>query len=198
MKEKALEFLNNILYRTGAWTRTGFLWVVFMAVTWSVAIIAYLTHPQAWQNVPLIQLERGWDVLLFILGSNLLLMVLIVVGNFFVRFGLVTVGLAILFWQAIAIGWTAGTNGFWEPFPSFAAANRAYLYVGLWETSAYILICAATLTKSLLISDTFPAREWTEHRQLKDLSFSSSEKAIAISGITLLVGAAIVEAFFIF
>lgn len=198
MKKKTLEFLNNILYRTGAWTRTGFLWVVFMAVAWSVAIIAYLTHLQAWKNVPLIQIERGWGVLLLILGSNLLLMVLIVVGNFFVRFGPVTVGLAILFWQAIAIGWTAGTNGFSEPFPSFSAANRAFLYVGLWETSAYVLICAATLTKSLLISDTFPARKWTEHRQLKDLSFSRSEKVIAITGITLLIGAAIVEAFFIF
>ena len=193
-----LEYLNKKLFRTGAWARTGFLWVVFMSVTWSVAIIAYLTHPQAWQNVPLSEPEKGWGVLLFILGSNLFLLSLIVVGNLFVRFGPVTVGLIILLWQAITIGWTAGTNGFTEPFPSFAVANRAFLFVGLWETTAYVLICATTLTKSLLISDTFPAREWADQRKLKDLSFNLSEKAIIFSGFLLLIGAAIVEAFIIY
>ena len=192
-----MEFVNRALYKTSVWTRTGILWVAFMAVTWSVAIAAYLIHPQAWQNVSLIQPEKGWDMFLFILGSNAFLLALIVVGNLFVRFGPVTTGLIILLWQAITIGWTAGTNGFMEPFPSFAAANRAFLFVGLWETSAYILICAATLPKSLLVSNTFPAKVWSERNELKDLNFTRSEKVVIPISIMFLIGAAFVEAFLV-
>lgn len=192
-----MELLNRAFYKTSVWMRTGILWVVFMAVTWSVAITAYLTHPQAWLKVYIVQPERGWDIFLFILGNNAFLMALIVVGNLFVRFGPVTPGLIILLWQAISIGWTAGTNGFMEPFPSFVAANRAFLFVGLWETSAYVLICAATLPKSLLVSNTFPAKAWSERHELKDLNFTRSEKVVTTISIMFLVGAAFVEAFLV-
>jgi len=187
--------MQRAIYQSSVWVRTGLLWLAFMVITWLMAGIAYLSHPQAWQNVPRVQTDTGWSVFLSIVASNILLFGLIALGNLFVRFGAVTVGLLILFWQAVAIGWTAGTNGFMEPFPSFAAANRAFLFVGLWETTAYVLICAATVTKSRLISDTFPAREWSEQRRFKELEFSRSERAVLATSILFLLGAATVEAF---
>lgn len=190
--------MRGAIYQSNVWGRAAVLWLVFMIITWLVAGIAYLSHPNAWQNVPAVDAEKGWNVFLFIVASNSVLLALIVSGNLFVRFGAVTVGLVILFWQAVAIGWTAGTNGFTEPFPSFAAANRAFLFVGLWETTAYVLICAATVTKSRLISDTFPAREWSEQRSLKDLKFSRSERVVLATSFLFLLGAAAVEAFVVY
>lgn len=190
--------MQRAIYQSSVWVRTGLLWLAFMVIAWLVAGIAYLTHPQAWQNVPAVQAEKGWNVFLFIVASNILLFGLISLGNLFVRFGAVTAGLVILSWQAVAIGWTAGTNGFTEPFPSFAAANRAFLFVGLWETTAYVFICAATVTKSRLISDTFPAREWSEQRSLKDLKFSRAERVVLATSILFLLGAATVEAFVVY
>lgn len=190
--------MKKVLYRSDVWLRTGLLWLAFMVTTWLVAGIAYLTHPQAWQNVPAVQPEKGWNVFFFIIISNVLLCGLIVLGNLFVRFGAVTAGLLILFWQAVVIGWTAGTNGFAEPFPSFSAANTAFLLVGLWETTAYVLICAVTVTKSRLISEAFPAQGWSQQRRWADVSFSRAESfVIALSG-ALLVGAAAVEAFVLY
>ena len=166
-----------------------------MVVTWSAAGIAYLTHPQAWQDVRIVQPEKGLDVFLYILGMNALLIALIVIGNIFIRFGSVTPGLAILLWQAISIGWIAGTNSFLDPFPSFAEANRAFLYVGLWETSAYVVFCAVTLAKSLFVADTFPAKEWSQTHSTKELHFTKAEWAAIGIGVLFLVGAAYVEAF---
>lgn len=190
--------MQKAIHRSNLWVRTGLLWLAFMVTTWSVAGIAYLTHPQAWQNVPAVQPEKGWDVFLFIIASNSLLCGLIAIGNLFVRFGRVTVGSLILFWQAVAIGWTAGTNGFVEPFSSFSAANRAFLFVGLWETTVYVLICAVTITKSRLISDTFPAREWSQQRSWKELKFTRAECLVFAASVVLLLGAAGVEAFVLY
>ena len=112
-----------------------------MATTWIVFAIGLVTHPGVFTNLPAVGRETGWRVVAFILGNNGVLMLLIIFGNLFVRFGNVTPGLLILAYEAVMIGWTAGTNGFMEPFPSVAAANAAFLRIGLWETTAYVLLC---------------------------------------------------------
>jgi hypothetical protein len=96
------------------------------------------------------------------------------------------------------IGWLAGSNGFEVPFKTVTAANLQYLRIGLWETTAYVLACAVTLPKSLLIADTFPAKEWSQKRSLKDIKFSIDEIIITVLGAIILISAAIVETFKIF
>ena len=92
------------------------------------------------------------------------------------------------------IGLTAGANSFEFPFATVLDANIRYLKVGLWETTSYALICAVTLTKSLNIADTFPAKQWTETRILKDIRFSIGEKTLALISILMLITAAYIEA----
>lgn len=185
----------NKLYDLPVLARTGLLWVVFMAVLWTIFAIGLATHPEAWRNVIPAEPEKGWNVLAFIIVSNSVILALIALGNVFVRFGSITPGLVILGIQALVIGWTAGTNGFAEPFQSVAAANAAFLRVGLWETSAYVLICAVTLPKSLLVSSTFPAKVWEKSTPLKDLRFTKLEIVIAGLSLVVLYTSAAVEAF---
>lgn len=182
-------FLMNVALRS------VILWLVFMLILWTVFALGWATHPQAWNSAASFYSETGWQVFWFILGHNLPLLLLIVAGNLFVRFGSFTPGLVILFYQAVAIGWVAGTNSFTEPFPTVAAANTAFLHIGLWETTAYVLICAVTLPKSLYIADTFPAKEWTAIGRIKDLRFNLTESLIGSAGILCLIVAAISEAF---
>lgn len=156
-------------------------------------------NTDAWTDVP----EAGYtpggsDVLLktflLIIGNNLILLLLIVGGNIFVRFGIFTPGLLVLLIQGIMIGLVAGSNSFEFPFASIREANIQYLKVGLWETTAYALACAVTLTKSLYISTTFPARQWSEVRKLKEITFNAAKKIIAIISVLLLVVSAYIEA----
>ncbi len=118
-------------------------------------------------------------------------------GNVFVRFGPLTPGLVILLLQGIMIGHVAGANSFEFPFASVAEANIQYLKVGLWEITAYSLVCAVTLTKSLYVAGTFPAKQWSEVRKLKDIVFSAPEKMLFGASLILLVVSAYVEAFLI-
>ncbi len=188
---KKLATMNVIL-------RSIVLWLAFMLVMWSVFTLGWLTHPQAWNASIDVRRETGWQVFWFILGNNLLLTLLIAVGNIFVRFGNFTPGLAILVYQAIAIGWIAGTNDFMEPFPTVAAANSAFLQIGLWETTAYVLICAVTLRKSLYIAETFPAKEWIETRRITDLRFDFADILMSGFGFLSLLFAALSESFLFF
>lgn len=71
------------------------------------------------------------------------------------RFNTIIPGLLTLVLQAVTIGWLAGANGFEVPFSSITAANMQYLKIGLWETTAYALVCSVTLLKSLLIAVRF-------------------------------------------
>ncbi len=185
----------KILYRSNVIVRSLVLWLAFMIVQWSVFGVGCLTHSEAWVDVPTIARATGWDVFFYIISRNLILIILIIIGNLFVRFGPLTPGLVTLAYQAVAIGWTAGTNRFAEPFPSVAAANAAFLRIGLWETTAYVLTCAVTLTKSLNIADTFPPQTWAETRTLKTLDLSPTEIIVTTLGGLCLVGAALVEAF---
>ena len=175
--------------------RTVFIWLGFMVVLWTIFAVGWVTHPQAWRNVILVEPQKGWQVFGLILCNNFLLLALITLGNLFIRFGNVTPGLVILGIQATVIGWTAGTNGFIEPFQSVTAANTAFLYIGLWETTAYVVICAVTLSKSLLVSDTFPAKKWVKSTSIKELTFTRLEFGIALLGLFALIGAAAIEAF---
>lgn len=175
--------------------RSVVLWIAFMAAMWTVFGIGLLTHPGAYTNLPEVARATGWQTAAFIMGNNGVLLLLIVAGNLFVRFGNVTPGLLIVAYEAVVIGWTAGTNGFMEPFATVAAANAAFLRIGLWETTAYVLLCAVTLPKSLNVAATFPAKQWSITHKLKEIRFSRSEISIAALGITSLVGAALVEAF---
>lgn len=184
------------LFRQHVLVRSAVLWLVFMAVLWTVFAVGVATHPDAWTDVTAPVVDTGWDVLLYIVGMNTVLLLLIALGNLFVRFGPVTPGLLVLAWQAIAIGWTAGTNSFVEPFSSVAQANAAFLRIGLWETTAYVLICAVTLDKSLHVADSFPAKQWTEVRRLRDLRFSRTEIVVVLVSLSCLLGAALIEAFY--
>lgn len=183
------------IYETTTLKRTAIIWLAYMAALWAVFAVGLLTHPQAWQGVAPAPRETGWRFLLFILGSNGLILLLITAGNLFVRFGSVTPGLVILFVKAVQIGWTAGTNAFSPPFASVAAANAAFLRIGLWETTAYALVCAATLTKSLYVADSFPAKRWVETHSLGDLSLTPAEWMAIAGAVLCLVGAALAEAF---
>lgn len=182
--------------------RAIIVWVVFQALVWIVFGVGYLSNPDAWTSDspidPSTAAVGGWlTTFLYIICFNSIIILAIVIGNVFVRFGLVTPGLLILLWQGIQIGWIAGTNAFEVPFASLAASNIQYLKVGLWETSAYILACAITLPKSLLIAKTFPATQWDETKQLKDIRFSAPEKVLCFLALVCLVGAAMVETHFL-
>ena len=188
------------LFRVSPGRRTLFLWVGLQLLLSSVFLISFWTHRGAWQNVPSVPSGFGAEggfvaTLLFILSRNLLICLLIVAGNIFLRFGWFTPGLAILILQGLGIGWLAGSNGFEVPFASVAAANMQYLRIGLWETTAYALACAVTLPKSLNISDTFPAKKWTQTRKLKDVKFNTAEIWVSVFAGGVLVIAAAIEAF---
>lgn len=185
-------------YNMSAIKRTIMLWIIMQCLMWIIFGISVLCHGDAWLNVndvaPGTGAVGGWlSTLLFIIISNLIICILIALGNIFVRFGTITPGILILLIQIIGIGWLAGANDFEVPFTSIAEANIQYLKIGLWETTAYILTCAVTLTKSLYISNTFPATKWAEVRKLKDIRFSKEEVFIILIGLLLLIIAAIVE-----
>lgn len=175
--------------------RTVVMWLGFMASVWIVFGIGLVTHQDAYSNIHTLDRETGWRMVAFILSNNVVLLLLVILGNLFIRFGNITPGLLILAYEAVVIGWTAGTNTFMEPFPSVAAANSAFLRIGLWETTAYVLLCSVTLPKSLNVADTFPAKQWSLTRKLNEIRFSRSEISIAMLGVFSLVGAAFIEAF---
>lgn len=185
------------LYRAGVIKRSIVVWVLFQAVLWVAFALSFYTHRPAWNVVQEAGMGSyaGSTASLFveIIGRNSVLVLLIALGNIFVRFGPITPGLFILVIQGITIGFVAGTNSFEFPFISVAQANLQYLKVGLWETTAYAIICAVTLTKSLNIADSFPARRWVEVRSLRDITFTTREKAFALAGILLLIMAAYIE-----
>lgn len=183
------------LLRQNALRRSALVWLAMMLVLQTVFYLAVWAHPGAWQNVPAAEMERGWPLLALALFNNGLILAAIAGGNLFVRFGTITPGLIVLAIQAVTIGWVAGTNAFAVPFPSVGAANAAFLRIGLWETSAYAIICAVTLPKSMLVSATFPAREWIEQRSMREIRFTPLEVALVVVSVLMLVSAAIVEAF---
>ena len=190
------------LYQVGAVKRTIIIWLLLQAVLWVFFAVGYVTNPGAWQNVPTVAPSTAAvggvaTTVGYIIFRNTIVLLLIGAGNLLVRFGPVTPGLLVLLVQGAAIGWLAGTNGFEVPFPSVAAANLQYLRIGLWETSAYAVFCALTLTKSLLVADSFPAREWVGRHSLSSLRFSRTEKALALLTLLFLVGAALVEALYL-
>jgi hypothetical protein len=190
------------LYQMNAVKRAVIIWVLFQLILWAAFAAAYGVNFEAWNHE--ITPERSQQpaesiaaAALFILVSNLILFIIIAAGNLFVRFAAVTPGLLILLIQGIIIGSTAGSNAFEFPFARVLDANIQFLKVGLWETTAYALICAVTLTKSLNIAETFPPRQWSETRKLKELSFDLSEKLLIALSIAMLIGAAAVEAILI-
>lgn len=187
------------LYRANVYRRVIIIWVAFQAVMWIVFAINYFYNPDAWMGVPETgYMDRGsggcLKTFLAISGNNLILLLLIAGGNIFVRFGVFTPGLLILLVQGIVTGIVAGSNSFEFPFADVHEANIQYLKVGLWETTAYALACAVTLTKSLYIASTFPARRWAETRKLKEIKFDTPETIVAVTSILLLIVAAFVEA----
>lgn len=184
------------IYDLTVFSRSLILWIAFSALLWTIFTIGVFTHPDAWTGTLVVEQKLGWGEFAFILRNNGIILALIVVGNLFVRFGTVTPGLLILTLQAIMIGWTAGTNQFSEPFPSVAEANAAFLRIGLWETTAYVLICAVTLPKSHYIAEHFPAREWSEIRSWKGLALDRAEFMVTAFSVLALLFAASAEAFF--
>lgn len=199
---KSIGRLFSGLYKVGAVRRTIIVWFLLQAVLWVFFAAGYLAKPGAWQDVPAVAPSSAAvggvaSTMGYIVLRNCIVLLLIGAGNLLVRFGVVTPGLLVLIVQGAAIGWLAGTNGFEVPFPSVAAANMQYLRIGLWETSAYAVFCGLTLTKSLLVADSFPAKEWAEKHTLRSLRFSGAEKALAVLTLLLLVGAALVEALYL-
>lgn len=190
------------LYKADVVKRTIVVWIAFQAVLWIVFGITYFLNPDSWRGIyetshAASNSNSLLRTFLFIVGNNLILFFLIALGNIFVRFGPFTPGLLILALQGVMIGRVAGANSFEFPFTTVWDANIRYLKVGLWETTAYALICAVTLTKSLNIADTFPAKQWTETRRLKDISLSVGEKTLVLISILILITAAYIEAILI-
>ncbi len=190
------------IFNMGVFKRSIFLLIMFQLISWSVFGISYFFNQDAWIDIiyvnPNIASEGGWvSTFLFIFINNSIICILIVVGNLFVRFGVITPGLMILLIQAVIIGWLAGQNGFEVPFVSVKEANLQFLKVGLWETIAYVLACSITLPKSLHIADTFPAKQWTTVRKFKDIKLSLIENIVMITCIMFLLSAAVIETIFI-
>lgn len=188
--------------QVSAYKRTAVIWLILQVLLWASFGIGYLFEPTAWVDVQTVDPSSaavgGWfTTTLYIVGRNALVIALIVAGNLFVRFGPFTPGLLALAMQGIAIGWLAGTNGFEAPFVSVAAANAQFFRVGLWETTAYAVACGVTITKSCLVAERFPAKQWSEVRRLRDLRFSWEEKILGLVAFLCLVGAALVEALYL-
>ena len=188
------------LYQLSVIKRCFTIWLSFQVILWVVFAISYIINKDAWVNVIEVNSATAavggwWSTLLFIIGSNLIICILITVGNLFVRFKVITPGLLILVAQGIMIGWLAGANGFEVPFINVTAANMQYLRIGLWETTAYSLVCGVTLTKSLLISETFPPKKWSQTRKLKDIKLSITEIIILLISSIMLIVAAIIETY---
>lgn len=189
------------IYQMGPLKRSIIIWALFQIVLWLVFLVSYYINTEAWNIVSSEVQTTSNSVLsgfLYIIGMNSILFFIIVIGNIFVRFGLITLGPIILLLQGIMIGYVAGTNSFEFPFINVVEANLQYLRVGLWETTAYALICAVTMTKSLYISDSFPAKKWIEVRTLREIRFSLMEKIIIIVSIILLITVAYIEAFLLY
>lgn len=199
---RSLGRLISGLYQVGAVKRTIIIWLLLQSVLWMFFAIGYLAKPYSWENVQTVAPSSAAvggiaGTLGYILARNSIVLLLIGAGNLLVRFGSVTPGLLVLMIQGATIGWMAGTNGFEVPFSSVAAANMQYFRIGLWETSAYAVFCALTLTKSLLVANRFPATEWTEKHTLRSLKFTGIEKALGLLAFLFLVGAAMVEALYL-
>lgn len=200
--QTGIAFKAKSLFKMGAFKRVIITWIIFQGVLWLVFGIIYYLNLDAWNMAPesvhgISNSDGCFRIFLGIIANNLILFLLIVIGNMFVRFGAVTPGLVILLIQGIMIGYVAGTNSFEIPFNSVVEANLQYLRVGLWETTAYALICGVTMTKSLYIADSFPAKQWTRVRTLRDIKFSITEKIFALISVLLLVIAAYIEAIYI-
>lgn len=196
-------FGGGNIYKMGSIVRSIAIWIGFQMVMWAVFLLSFIINKESWFNVITVEPSSAavggwWTTILFVTASNLFICLLIIGGNIFVRFSMFTPGLAILFLQAISIGWLAGSNGFEIPFTNTASANIQFLKVGLWETTAYSLVCAVTLPKSLYISETFPAKVWAMKHKLKDLNFNNSEIALLVLSGIALISASIIETFTIF
>lgn len=188
------------IYESGAIQRSIIIWFGFQMMLWVVFAISYFTHKEAWQNTQVIVTYtatfRGWwSTFFYILLNNLFICTLIAAGNIFVRFNIITPGLLILLIQAVMIGWLAGSNGFEFPFENVRAANLQYLQIGLWETTAYALVCSVTVTKSLLVSDTFPPQKWSLVRKFKDIKPCVTETVLLSLAAVCLIVAAVIETF---
>lgn len=200
-ENKNVKSLFSNIYNLNAIKRSVIIWIGFQVILWSVFSISYLMNKEAWTNVVEVEAITAavgggwWSTFLFIVFNNLFICFLIALGNLFVRFGFITPGLIVLVIQAITIGWLAGTNGFELPFESVKAANLQFIKIGLWETTAYALLCAITLPKSLLVANTFPAKKWSLTRKLKDIRLSFAEKIILTFSLVVLIIAGIVETF---
>ena len=182
----------------GAVKRSVVVLLGFQVLLWLVFGISYMLNRGSWVEVAAVEASTAavggwWSTFFFILLSNSFICVLLAGGNILVRFGSITPGLLVLLLQAVTIGWMAGSNGFEVPFLSVGAANLQFLKIGLWETSAYALICAVTLPKSLLVADTFPAKQWSETRRLIDIALSPAETGIVVLGCLMLIAAALIE-----
>lgn len=189
-----MKLLTKLL-NCNVYKRTIIMWVTAQAILWLVFLIGYFLNKDAWVNVKDVLPASESNISLFgyIIISNTIICLLIFIGNIFVRFGTVTPGLLILLIQLITIGWVAGTNGFEFPFSNVYQANLQYLRVGLWEVTSYILICSVSLTKSLYVSDTFPATKWVSIKKMKDIKFNKSEILIVTIALISLITAAVIE-----
>lgn len=190
------------LFNIGVFKRSLVLLIMFQLILWGVFGISYFLHQDAWTDIVHVNPQtaavgRWFSTFLFIFITNSIICILIVVGNIFVRFGIITPGLIILLIQAVSIGWLAGQNGFEVPFVSVKEANLQFLKIGFWETIAYVLACSITLPKSLHIADTFPAKQWSVVRKFKDIKLSLREYIAMIICIMFLFSAAIIETIFI-
>ena len=197
-----MQMMNKILnlYKADVWKRTLIIWLFCQIVMWLIFGVSYLCHQDAWINVSDVvgnndSINEWWSLFLFIVFNNLFICILIMIGNWFVRFNIITPGVLILLLQIIGIGWVAGSNAFEFPFTSVSEANIQYLKIGLWEVTAYIFSFSATISKSLNESNRFLPNKWDKTRSLKEMKPNKSEILIIAIAVILIIVAALIETF---
>lgn len=187
------------MYKLSALKRSIVVWSMFQLLLWTMFVVSYFIHNDAWTNVAAIgPIYKTYgnlgSTILFIAGNNLFICLIIVCGNLIARFKSITPGLLVMIIQGVTIGWLAGRNGFEVPFNSVLEANLQFLKIGLWETTAYAIFCGVTISKSLNISDTFPAKKWSKTLTFDEIKLNKSEWTLILLACVMIFSSAIIEA----
>ena len=181
----------------GAVKRSVVVLLGFQVLRWLVFGISYMLNRGSWVEVAAVEASTAavggwWSTFFFILLSILFICVLCR-GNILVRFGSITPGLLVLPSARLSLlaGWrgpkvlsTISQCGRSEPA---VLEDRALGDISLCPD------CAVTLPKSLLVADTFPAKQWSETRRLRDIALSPAETGIVVLGCLMLIAAALIE-----
>lgn len=176
------------IYRTDLLKRIIILWIIYQLFIWVIFSIGYITHPQNWLLISQELLVTHPVSFQEIVYKNLLIILLIVIGNLTVRFSFITPGLILLTLKCLVIAWTIGTNSGAILYIDFLSASYQYFITWVWEPTAYVIACAITLPKSKYITKGILDKGIPS--KIDKIRFNSVEKGfLAVSVLLLLIGA---------